>query len=73
MRCGGGIGAEECGERCAAEGRIFSRNKGKTGEYGRIVIDKMARRCAAVGALARRSVRKGALRWNGSSAEIREK
>ena len=30
-------------------GRFLSRNKGKTGEDGRIAIDKMARRCAAVG------------------------
>ena len=73
VRCGGGIGAEECEERCAAVGRFLSRNEGKAGGDGRNAIDKMARRCAAVGALVRRSVRKGALRWCGSPAEIREK
>ena len=62
VRCVGGIGAEECGERCAAVGRFLSRNEGKAGGDGRTAIDKMARRCAAVGALVRRSVRKGVLR-----------
>ena len=73
MRSNECAGAEKCGERCATVGRFLSRNKGKTGEDGRIAIDKMARRCAGVGALVRRSVGKGALRWNGSLAEIREK
>ena len=50
VRCVGGIGAEECGERCAAVGRFLSRNKGKVGGDGRIAIDKMARRCATEGA-----------------------
>ena len=34
VRCVGGIGAEECGERCAAVGRFLSRNKGKVGGMG---------------------------------------
>ena len=45
MRCGGGIGAEECGERCAAVGRFLSRNKGKTGEDACTAIGEMARGC----------------------------
>ena len=63
MRCGGGIGAEECGERCAAEGQFLSRNKGKAGEDACIAIGEMAQRCAGVGALVRRSVGKAALVW----------
>ena len=47
---------------CAAVGRFLSRNKGKVGGDGRIAIDKMARRCAGVGALVLRSVREGALK-----------
>ena len=34
VRCVGGIGAEECGERCTAVGRFLSRNKGKVGGDG---------------------------------------
>ena len=50
VRSNVGEGAEMCGGRCAAEGRFLSRNKGKVGGDGRTAIDKMARRCAAVGA-----------------------
>ena len=70
MRWCGGIGAEECGERCAAVERFLSRNKGKVGGDGRIAIDKMARRCAAVGALVRRSVREGALKSGQRGAAV---
>ncbi len=54
-------------------GALLLRSNGKVGEDGRIAIDKMARSCADVGALVRRSVRKGALRWGVFSVEIRKK
>ena len=54
-------------------GALLLRSNGKVGEDGRTAVDKMARRCATVGALVRRSVRKGALRWGVFSVEIRKK
>lgn len=36
--------------RCAAMGRLFSRNKRKVREDGSTALDKMVRRCAEVGA-----------------------
>ena len=50
VRCGGGIGAEKCEEKCAAVGRFLSRNKGKAVEDACTALGEMARNCEESGA-----------------------
>ena len=51
-------------------GALLLRSNGKVGEDGRTAVDKMARRCAGVGALVRRSVREGALKSGQRGAAV---
>ena len=73
VRCGGGVRMGVGGRKFVGAGRkVRCGGRVRMGVGGHKFVGA-GRGCAASGALVRRSVGKGALRLDGSSAEIREK